>query len=69
MTKPSLSPSPFALHPHPHPILGVLPPSKEYLNHAAEHTASVHLLHLYRLEKKILAEKTMREFLGEEVCN
>ena len=47
-------------------ILGFLPPPKEYLERVEQLTDSVHLLHLFRLEKKILGEKSMKEFFGDD---
>ena len=47
-------------------ILGYLPPSADYLARASTSTNGVDLLHSLRLEKKILVEKAIVEFLGKE---
>jgi hypothetical protein len=47
-------------------ILVYLPPSTEYLAQASTYTGSAYLLHSFRLEKKILLEKSIGELLGKE---
>ena len=48
-------------------ILGYLPPSNEFLEQMNTYTDTTHLLHLFRLEKRILQDKHITEFLAKEI--
>ncbi|CAF3628387.1 unnamed protein product [Adineta steineri] len=48
-------------------ILGYLPPSNEFLENMPNHTKTTHLLHMFRLEKKILHDKHITDFLSKEI--
>ncbi|CAF4877991.1 unnamed protein product, partial [Rotaria sp. Silwood2] len=48
-------------------ILGFLPPSNEFLENMNTYNETTHLLHLFRLEKKIIHDKYIKEFLSKEI--
>ncbi|CAF5030501.1 unnamed protein product, partial [Rotaria sp. Silwood1] len=48
-------------------ILGYLPPSNEFLENMDTYTDTTYLLHLFRLEKKILQDKYIKEFLSKDI--
>ena len=48
-------------------ILGYLPPSIEFLDKLNTYTDTPSVLHLFRLEKKVLHDRHIKDFLGKEV--
>ncbi|CAF1322792.1 unnamed protein product, partial [Rotaria sordida] len=48
-------------------ILGYLPPSNEFLENMNTYNETTYLLHLFRLEKKIINDKYIKEFLSKEI--
>jgi hypothetical protein len=48
-------------------ILGYLPPSNEFLENMNTNTETTHLLHLFRVEKKLILDKHITDFLSKEI--
>ena len=48
-------------------ILGCLPPSNEFLDNMNTYNETTYLLHLIRLEKKIIQDKYIKDFLSKDI--
>ncbi|UJR08441.1 hypothetical protein I4U23_012711 [Adineta vaga] len=48
-------------------ILGYLPPSIQFLENMNTYTKTTHLLHIFRLEKKLIHDKHITDFLSKDI--